>query len=570
MRLKAWFLATAVLFLAVPKSFAAGEYCKTYAGNSTYDVSTLKMATLQKPDSQANLFDYGVIFEEADDTDAACQDWASIALYKKVRSTLELPWYKDTNAYGTNSPYLGPYQGWLEGANATLVYATALRLGAKGKLTKPLAQLIDQIDYQANIEKSCGISSNRYGQSNVWANQNTCMDDWAVAASGYAWAAAWKSARNHSYTSVQGKANQAKGAIASAFDTGESICIHKPNATWPTPAPAAGPCTGTVADINAGTAIAMGLHNGDAMPYGFGLLTSIAAADVALNFTGFSHTYTADQKAIAKSLWMNADFHTTGTATSWEFKNDCYRFVRNPTTGAMTRTADFQCREPNYGGVGYQPEMFPLYEFFSRRLGGAPFLYMYDYTYFDEGLFCDNPSTCTDRFWSPGRRVIYGKLARDWVVSTPPLSADLGDYTIKLKTYDGVHYVSARNGGGAEIHAEATSGSWEETFSLVDVNGGLLMSGDQVYLQTMEGQYISAYNGGGSDVYAVYFQPLTWERFTIEKTWGYGQIYDGSPVAFRTLNNYYWSAINEGGGELLAPYLGVVTWEVFTIELTNN
>jgi hypothetical protein len=195
---------------------------------------------------------------------------------------------------------------------------------------------------------------------------------------------------------------------------------------------------------------------------------------------------------------------------------------------------------------------------------------MYDFSYFDEGLFCNDLNTCTGGFWSPGRRVIYGKMARDWVVTAPSLSADLGDYTLKLKTYDGVHYVSARNGGGSDIHAEATSGGWEETFSLVDVNGGLLMSGDEVYLQTMEGQYITASDGGGSDVVAVHFTALGHERFTIEKTWGYGQIYDGSPVAFRTMNNYYWSAINEGGGELLAPYLGVVTWEVFTAELTHN
>ncbi|MEA2605154.1 MAG: hypothetical protein QOF89_6146 [Acidobacteriota bacterium] len=559
MHLKAGLLATAAVLFVVPQAFA---YCRTDP-HQTYDVSSLKMINATQPDSQANLFDYGIIFEDADDTDAECQDWAAIALSKKVRWTLALPYYQDTPRFGTT--FVGPYQGWLEGANVSLVYAAALRLGAKGRLTKPLAGLIDQISYVQNIDRNCGFVSNRKGQYGVWVNGNSCMDDWAVAASGSAWAAAWKAARSRPATQVQAAANAAKAAIANAFNLTESVCAHRPGDPMPAIATSDGPCTGSVAELAAGTAVALGLHNGDAIPYGLGLITSIASADVALGYAGYPPTYTADQKTVAKALYKNGDLHTTAGG---DFKTDCYRFTNQ--SGLMYRYSDFACREAGFGGVGYQPEMFPVYEFFNRRLGGAPVAVNYSFNTFDGGLFCDNFTTCVGGFWSPGRRAIYGKLGYAWVVSRPPLSADLGDYTVKLKTYDGVHYVSARNGGGSDVNAEASAATYDETFSLVDVNGGQLMSGDVVYLQVLEGQYITANDGGGSDVVAQHYTPVGWERFTIEKTWGTGQIVSGNPVAFRTENGHYWSAIDGGGGELLAPYLGVVTWEVFTIDLTHN
>jgi hypothetical protein len=565
MRLKMWLLATAVLVFLVPKSFAYATYeCRTFPGHAyypgaEYDVSTLKLAgNGVEPDSQANLFDYGVIFEEADDASSpGCQEWAAVALYKKVRSTLALPSYIDTLGRFGNL-YIGPYQGWLDGAQTSLVYATALRLGAKGKLTKPLAELIDQINYVQNIDGKCGFSTNRLGDTGVWKNGNSCMDDWAIAASGSAWAAAWKSARNKPYSQIQTAVIEATSAMGSAFDLDESVCIHRTGDPFPAVPPAKGPCIGTVADLNAGTAVALGLHGGDAMGYGFGLLTSIASADVALDYAGFTPGYGSNHKAIAQALFRNATLHSLSDGSA--FKSDCYRFENQ--NGMMVRFTNSNC-----AGVGYTPGMFALNAFYNLRLGGAPTAHFIN---FDGSSFCGDLTTCPGGFWIPGRRVIYETFGHDWVISPPPLSADLSDYTVKLKTYDGVHYVSARNGGGSDINAEATAGGYEETFSLVDVNGGLLMSGDEVYLQTMEGQYITADNGGGGDVYAVHFAPIGWERFTIEKTWGTGQIYDGSPVAFKTMNNYYWSAINEGGGELLAPYLGVVTWEVFTIELTHN
>jgi hypothetical protein len=552
----AWFLAIAAAFLCVPSSSAI---CRTDP-HSTYDVSTLKMANSTMPNSQANLVDYGIIFEDANDTQSSCGEWASIALYKKVRATLELPPYRDTVRFGSN--YIGPYQGWLEGSNVSLVYATALRLGARGKLTKPLAQLIDQINYFLNIDRNCGFASNRNGATKPWTLGNSCMDDWAIAASGTAWRAAWKKERGNSSGSVQSVANEAKSQIASSFNLTDSVCAYKPNDPLPNPAPAAGPCTGSIGDLTAGTAVALGLHGGDAIPYGLGLMTSIASADVALREAGYPPTYTSDQQTVARALFINGDLHTF---PSREFKENCYTFSLG-MAGDLVRSDTFKCREGSFSSdpaFGYQPEMFPVYEFYSRRLGGAPVAVNYPFNYFDGNLFRDTPG----EFFSTGRKAVYGTLGRDWVISRPPLNASLGDLTVKLKTYDGAHYVRARNGGGSDINAEATAGSSYETFSMVDTNGGQLVSGDEVYLQVYGGQYISANNGGGSDVFAIHFTPVTWERFTIEKTSGTGPIVSGNTVAFRTENGYYLSAVNGGGGQVVALYRAAITWEVFTLEI---
>ncbi|HEX6097344.1 MAG TPA: hypothetical protein VF432_13530 [Thermoanaerobaculia bacterium] len=554
MRRTTWVVAVALAVVLVPNALAV---CRTDP-TSTYDVSTLKLSST-RPDINANLFDYGIIFE--DSNEPSCAGFASVALYKKVRATLNHPYYKDPRL---NNKLVGPYQGWLEGGNVALVYASALRLGPNGKLTKPLADLLDQISYVRNIDADCGFTTNRKGQTNAWTQNNSCMDDWSIAASGHAWTAAWRYARMKSSTLINSAADAAKTAISNALNITESVCVHKYNEPLPSPAPAAGPCTGQVADLNnSNVALALGLHDGEAVPYGLGLLTSIANADVALDYARRPKVYSADEKTVAAALYLNGDYRTTWTSGSAVFKKNCYKFGLVGTT--MTRTATYDC-SGNFGGGSYQPEMFPVRDFLVKRVGITAFAFNYDFTDFQSNLFCDNPANPDCIFWSPGRRAIYGTLARDWVNARPHLEADLSDYQVTFKTYDGVHYLSARYGGGNYIHAEATAPSTYETFSMVDENGGSLMSGDTVYMQVHEGQYISADQGGGGDVVAVYFTPVIWERFIIEKTWGTGQIVPGDPVALKTLYGYYVSAVNEGGGEVTARYRGVVTWEVFTID----
>src|SRR5687768_5462286 len=103
MRKTTWVVAVALAVVLVPNAFAV---CRTDPA-STYDVSTLKLNS-GRPDINANLFDYGIIFE--DSNEPSCAGFASVALYKKVRATLIHPYYKDPHL---NNKLVGPYQGWL-------------------------------------------------------------------------------------------------------------------------------------------------------------------------------------------------------------------------------------------------------------------------------------------------------------------------------------------------------------------------------------------------------------------------------------------------------------------------
>ena len=542
----------------------ASALCRTdVASFYSPDPSTLKLGGTGKPDVNANLFDYGVIFEDANNP--SCAQTANVALYKKVKATLALASYYDGNVERT----VGPYQGWLEGANVGLIYAAALRLGANGALTWPTYSLIsNNIDYEGYIDAHCGFASNRLGQTGVWTSGNSCMDDYSVSAHGFAWLAAWRYfAFNYPFPYDAA----AKSAISNSLNTTDSVCLHKDTVAPANPAPAAGPCTATVTDLTNGTAVAMGLHNGDAMPYGLGLMTSVASANVALAAMGQSMTYSSAEQTIAKALFKNADLHTEYDSTyQWSFKAaDCYIFSLG-TSGQLVRSKTFDCYEPGYGDGktgGYQPEMFPVKDYYTAFLGGAPATTNYDFSTFNDSLFCDTYSTCS--FFGPGRKAVYKTLGHDWVYSRPYLSAYYSDYTTTFKTYDNAHYLSARNGGGSDVNAEPTSAGTNETFSMVDVNGGVLTSGDVVWLQVSGGNYVSAVNGGGSTVVAQYNTPVTWERFTIEKMNGTGQIYTGDSVALKALNGQYISAVNGGGSNTVAQYTSAVTWEKFTINYTH-
>jgi hypothetical protein len=543
----------------------ASALCRTDVASFYGDITSLKLNGEGKPNANANLYDYGVIFEDANNP--ACAQTANIALYKKVKATLALPAYYDGNVNRT----VGPYDGWLEGANVGLVYAAALRLGANGALTWPTYSLLGQIVYDGYVDAHCGFASNRLGETAVWRSGNSCMDDWAVAAHGFGWTAAWRSMA-YNYPFPYDSAT--RSAIQSALDTNESVCLHKDTAPPANPAPAAGPCTATVAEVANGTAVALALHNGDAMPYGIGLMTSVASGNVALAAIGQSATFSSDQLTIAKSLFKNGDHHTSWEPTyQYSFNADCYSFSLG-ANGELVRPnpPTFGCYEAGYGDGktgGYQPEMFPVKDYYDAFLGGAPSTVNYDFSTFNDSLFCDDPNNGNCAFFSPGRKAVYKTLGHDWVYSRPNLSASHWDYTTTFKTYDNAHYLSARNGGGSDVNAEPTSASLNETFSMVDVNGGALTSGDVVWLQVANGNYVSADNGGGSTVIALYDTPVGWERFTIEKMNGTGQISSGNTVALKALYGQYISAVNGGGSNTVAMYTSAITWEVFTINYTR-
>ena len=77
----------------------------------------------------------------------------------------------------------------------------------------------------------------------------------------------------------------------------------------------------------------------------------------------------------------------------------------------------------------------------------------------------------------------------------------------------GNRWISAQNNGGGAVNATATSvGAWEN-FTIEDINGGSLQSGDSVYIRAGNGQLFQAANGGGSSLNAGSNSRGAWETF---------------------------------------------------------
>ncbi len=125
--------------------------------------------------------------------------------------------------------------------------------------------------------------------------------------------------------------------------------------------------------------------------------------------------------------------------------------------------------------------------------------------------------------------------------------------------------IKANGGGGDGVDATGAASSYETQFHFVDANGGALMSGDPIFIQTNRNYYISAVNGGGSGVNAIPAWTMDYERWTIERVAGCCAISPGDTVAFRASNGtHYMSALNGGGSSVNASATAIGPWETFT------
>jgi glucosylceramidase len=141
-------------------------------------------------------------------------------------------------------------------------------------------------------------------------------------------------------------------------------------------------------------------------------------------------------------------------------------------------------------------------------------------------------------------------------------------HAVTFKTALAGKFVSAENGGGGVVDANRDAASTWETFTLYDINGGDLVSGDLVNLAAANGQFVSAENGGGGVLNANRTTPLDWETFAVTKISGSGTLVDGDQVSLstKTLGDYV-SALNGGGSTLAATATTASGWEAFAIGL---
>ena len=129
----------------------------------------------------------------------------------------------------------------------------------------------------------------------------------------------------------------------------------------------------------------------------------------------------------------------------------------------------------------------------------------------------------------------------------------------------GNRWISAQNNGGGAVNATATSvGAWEN-FTIEDINGGSLQSGDSVYIRAGNGQLFQAANGGGSSLNAGSNSRGAWETFKIVRKNGSGTVVTGDVVGVQAYSGAWMSAQNGSGAPVFAYGGGIGAWESFTI-----
>jgi GH18 family chitinase len=132
---------------------------------------------------------------------------------------------------------------------------------------------------------------------------------------------------------------------------------------------------------------------------------------------------------------------------------------------------------------------------------------------------------------------------------------------VYLRTELSGQYVSAKNAGGSTLAAIGAAPREWERLTVHDLNGGELVSGDAVHLQTYNPAYylrtladnlLDAAGTGGT-------------AFTIVRVAGAGPILDGDKIALVAGNGKYVQAVNGGGGAVRATAGAIQAWERFVL-----
>ncbi len=530
------------------------------------------------------------------------------------------------------------WQSWLAGGYVSLIMAAGMELGGINAYDSTLDTELQYVatNYYGREggapNDPCGLAATDYttvsgGNKNYgrpfWRRANSCMDDHTLNAQGYAWVAAWQRLSGRSY---QTRRLDAISSIRKALRTYDSICVHNRtqyesesnNRTIE-----ANPCNALISQLGQPGIEIVSLNHGNQAPnYGFGLLTSVASAMLALDLSfdsiNINANFSADDKKVLQYLWVEAAAHTNANGdfnSRWVGGSNCYNMAGHLQYGQRVLTTGWGCEDQQFvsgdctesdnpstcveqgaGGDEYQPpgykaKYFPLQRFYDRygfikgTGGGFPFNVYSEVngdpttiTLNDLGQYTINQ--ILNEFYGTGRQEIYREMAWTWFQSAPPLTAG-SEFRVGIKTY-GNYYFAATNGGGSTLYASATSKTDPNaTLYFYDLNAAHMRSGDPVAVAIKSGStqwYMRAVNGGGG---AVVIDKLlanndpqnatASERFTIEKLSGTpGTILNsGDTFALRASNGQYLSAENGGGGAVNANRSVRGTWETFTWDKIN-
>jgi len=512
--------------------------------------------------------DWTIIYEDARST--GCADAAVTALANHLQS--------QANAGGWTS-------GFLQGGAESMAYETGLVLAGKGKLTGAIDVLLRDTPYSMSKD-TCGFSNTISNGVELWRIGNTCMDDWAIAAEGWAWRAAYMRKTGR----AEWRADRANAifAIGMSFDGNESICVYDTNQ----PLGSHGPCNALASAIGNAGVVVLPLNHGTENPsYGVGLISSLANAFLALEVaqdpvnidTDFSMTKASDMRKIMPALFSEGQSSSTTDGTA--FTSACFRaqYADGTDPNILTfRNADFTVANRNRSCAdtvfAYHPWMFPVREFFTAYGFTIP-SGSFD---FSGSSFTSNEGTTfsmTNRteFFGAFRREVYYTFASNWF-QYPANRVGMegpGVYLMSLKTDSGTNYLTAEGNGGSSVVADRTSAGWWETFVLTVMDGsGSLKDGVRVHLHTSDNYFFSALNGGNYSLLADKTSVGAWEIFRAQKVSdarggnSHGPVIsDGDVFALKSESTgtvYYVVAENGGGGTVNVNRTSLGPWESFT------
>jgi hypothetical protein len=378
------FCLLVTLFPAV----SALAYCKT--GDTAFSMN-YRGDSVTAVNTETN--DYGRIHEDADDP--TCSENALYALFHKIENSL---------AASANA-----YQRPLDGYNVALVFGAAQRIGANGWATQDLDGMLDQVENRYTLTFLTPCSNEA---------KDTCMDDYAGAASAYAWIAAYKAKRGDSGTSaVQDK------AISQLHNAFSAVCIHDPVA-FPN-GNRLTLCNGSASTLKqvGGNSVTMNMNHGyEKIPYGFGLMTSVSSALLGLKVSGKTYPWGTYEKAIATALFEEAQNHVDAGDN---FEANC----ADPQPGAGGQWSVPGLLKKCGGGNDldgdgdidedeYKARMYSLYEAYSDFGISIPTTRTYrSNSGVSKSLF--QLGTSDNAFFSFGRYVTYGVHGDRWHVSPP-------------------------------------------------------------------------------------------------------------------------------------------------------
>lgn len=528
------------------------------------------------PDLNKDINDWAIIYEDAKSTN--CVGAAKTALEAHLQS--------QSNLGGWTS-------GFLQGGSESMAYATGLVLAGKNQSSATIDQLLRDTPYAMSKDSTCGFSNVLQGGKEQWRFANSCIDDWGVAAEGWAWRAAYmrKTGRAEWRTD---RAN-AIFAIGMFFDINESICIYDTNQ----PLGTHGPCNSTTSMIGQTGVLVLPFNHGAENPsYGIGMISSLAYAFLGLEVAedpvnidlDFSSYKAADMRAIMPQLFAEAQHGSTSDGTA--FVSTCFRAANKDATDPYANFNTFRdgelsansrtgsCVDNVFTSTPYEPWMFAVREFFA-----AP---AYNFSIptngfdFSGASFLNNEGSTfqtTDRtaFFGDFRREVYYTLSSDWF-QHPGNRARFegtGVYLMSIKTNNGTNYLTAEGNGGSTVVADRTSAGWWETFQLQVMDGaGSLKDGDRVNLITSDSWYFSALNGGNYSLLADKQTLGAWETFRVVKLAdarggnSHGPVIsDGDVFALKsesTGTTYYVVAEDGGGGAVNVNRTVQGPWESFT------